>query len=385
MSIKKPISSPAYTFLIKICLPSMAIFAIGIVVYGCWHGPNGQPIPAPLAVRIGILPFAAFYTFIFLSLASSVKNASMDDTNLYLSDYIREIAVPYSNIEDVRRNISYAQGAWGTYNIAIEFRQPTAFGKKIYIWPNNDSVFPHICVKINKIFVPHSDVQVGHKTLFNAIFVAIYIKGLSLTGKLPASLQTLAIGLFFLLYFLLFFVLIFGPLWAFKAYVPMHIFESFIYSAAILYPFVALLLLVKFKSDSPTSPTVSKASAGRRTLKFLLSLLLLFELIGVFYGVNVILDRSQAMPTAASVISKTGFECVHSRSGNSDCVEFVLPRPSPLPFTIMNMEDIELHHDDYKKAIPGQSTLTLFVHDGFLGLPWYEDRYVIANGIDLKQ
>jgi hypothetical protein len=59
-----------------------------------------------------------------------LKAVAIDETELYISNYLREISVPLSDVEQV------AEGGWfrrGT--VTIHLRPQTVFGRRILFWP----------------------------------------------------------------------------------------------------------------------------------------------------------------------------------------------------------------------------------------------------------
>jgi hypothetical protein len=59
-----------------------------------------------------------------------LKKVSIDDQFLYVSNYLQEIAIPFSDIGDVTENI------WLNSNpVTIHFKLPTEFGEQIVFMP----------------------------------------------------------------------------------------------------------------------------------------------------------------------------------------------------------------------------------------------------------
>jgi hypothetical protein len=55
-------------------------------------------------------------------------------------------------------------------------------------------------------------------------------------------------------------------------------------------------------------------------------------------------------------------------------IRFLSPVPSVLPFEFDTHEVHQTSLDNYNRVIIGQTTLTIQVHDGALGMPWYDNR-----------
>lgn len=58
-----------------------------------------------------------------------LKIVSVDNEFLYVSNYLKEIAIPLSNIKDVTQNVFNSQ------NVTIHLTAPCEFGKKIVFLP----------------------------------------------------------------------------------------------------------------------------------------------------------------------------------------------------------------------------------------------------------
>lgn len=80
----------------------------------------------------------------------------------------------------------------------------------------------------------------------------------------------------------------------------------------------------------------------------------------------------------------------HGRHGSRYYkVRFPSPVDSVLPFAYDTHETIQTDRGDYDRVVPGKTTVTVEVHSGALGLPWYrhERHYLdgLADGISLPR
>jgi hypothetical protein len=112
------------TILIKFFLPALWIpfFGLGAIqaLICCANEPPGW-----------IFPFFWIAGSAFLWFNSArLKYVSVDDEFLYVSNYLREIAIPLSDIYDVTEN------RWINHNpITIQLKSPSEFGDKIVFMP----------------------------------------------------------------------------------------------------------------------------------------------------------------------------------------------------------------------------------------------------------
>jgi hypothetical protein len=129
--------SSRLTFFYKFILP--AIFAIGLInTLLTGNARNLDPTMPPYFVPVIGLVFLAWS----LWLGWPVKKVSIFGDKLYVSNYRGEIAVPISEIVDVRGNILS-----DSQRITIYLRNETEFGSKIvflatYRWSGRWSTHP---------------------------------------------------------------------------------------------------------------------------------------------------------------------------------------------------------------------------------------------------
>ena len=69
-------------------------------------------------------------TLVILWSYAGLKRVRMDSTHLYVSNYFREISIPFNMIADVTEN------RWLNYHpVTIHFHTPNEFGQKITFMP----------------------------------------------------------------------------------------------------------------------------------------------------------------------------------------------------------------------------------------------------------
>ena len=131
--MRRTISS-AQTFFLKVVFP---VFWVGVFVgstvllladFPGFRDSAGQPVPAgtkwamSLASVIGT---AAIYWFCI-----RLKRVELDRNALYVSNYLKEIAVPLRDVEEITEN------RWvNTHPITVRFRRDTGFGTSIVFTP----------------------------------------------------------------------------------------------------------------------------------------------------------------------------------------------------------------------------------------------------------
>jgi hypothetical protein len=124
--MKRRLSS-LQTVLQKVILPAIWIPLFGIVTLSMVFGSTGSHSASPnwLFVLIWIVG-SAFIVWGSVRL----KEVSVDDDYLYVSNYLKEIAIPLSDIFDVTENrlLNYRP-------VTIHLKSPSEFGDKIVFMP----------------------------------------------------------------------------------------------------------------------------------------------------------------------------------------------------------------------------------------------------------
>src|SRR5215216_5278543 len=124
--MKRRISSLA-TFLMKVIFPALWITGFGLGTLAMFLGEYKGGVESPK------------WAFLFAWIAGSVfiywgcirlKVVSIDDDYLYISNYIKEMRVPLSDIYDVTEN------RWvNIHPVTIHLKSPSAFGANIVFMP----------------------------------------------------------------------------------------------------------------------------------------------------------------------------------------------------------------------------------------------------------
>ena len=118
--------SSDWTLWTKFVFPVVWIVGFGAGSATLWSKAAADAAPPPLEF------FAAWIAATAFILWSSVglKRIRADDRELYVSNYLREISVPFRAIVDVKQN------RWlSTKPITIYFRETTDFGDKVTFMP----------------------------------------------------------------------------------------------------------------------------------------------------------------------------------------------------------------------------------------------------------
>jgi hypothetical protein len=125
-SMRRRLSS-LQTGLMKIIFPALWIPSWGFVVVMMFFGgvDDGDPF-----VKWFFL-FAAVVGAAFICWSSiRLKEVSVDDNFLYVSNYLKEVSIPLSDIYDVTENV------WiNIHPVTIHLKSPSEFGYKITFMP----------------------------------------------------------------------------------------------------------------------------------------------------------------------------------------------------------------------------------------------------------
>jgi hypothetical protein len=115
--------SSLQTFFCKFIFPPLWIGVFGLGAMKSGLGPIPRAWPAMIAAWI------VGSGFIYWSCVR-LKRVTIDDQFLYVSNYLQQIAIPFSFIGDVTDN------RWlNNHPITIQFKLPTEFGDKIVFMP----------------------------------------------------------------------------------------------------------------------------------------------------------------------------------------------------------------------------------------------------------
>ena len=125
--------SSAQTFFTKFIFPALwiGIFGMGTVVLFATerlsHHPGARAVADVkwLFLAVWIVGSAFIYWA-----CGRLKRVRMDDSSLYISNYVREVRVPLLQVRAVTEN------RWiNIHPVAIEFRAATAFGDRVVFMP----------------------------------------------------------------------------------------------------------------------------------------------------------------------------------------------------------------------------------------------------------
>lgn len=124
--MKRQLSSKL-TFLTKIILPAVCITMWTVITLTMFlgFGESRQPLPKFLFLGFSIGGTAILYFTVM-----KYKAVSIDDDFLYVSNYLKEISIPLSNIRDVTE-IRRVRG----HPVTIHLQIPSEFGSKITFTP----------------------------------------------------------------------------------------------------------------------------------------------------------------------------------------------------------------------------------------------------------
>ena len=122
--------SSAWTFWSKFVFPPVWMFGFGAaaILVGL-GGSNDRAMPL-VETRFVFLAVWILGAALILSVNAGLKRVRMDERQLYVSNYFREIQIPFGAIVDVRQN------RWlNSQPITIYFRDATEFGDKATFIP----------------------------------------------------------------------------------------------------------------------------------------------------------------------------------------------------------------------------------------------------------
>ena len=118
--------SSLQTFLTKIIFPVFCVFVGGIVILGMFLNEFAEHVAPPWPLLFGWLIGTGF---IYRS-CIRLKAVSIDENFLYVSNYLKEVSIPLSEIYDVTEN------RWlNIHPVTIHLRSPSDFGDKIIFMP----------------------------------------------------------------------------------------------------------------------------------------------------------------------------------------------------------------------------------------------------------
>jgi hypothetical protein len=139
--------SSAWTFVTKFVFPIFWIVAFGSAALSFWFGGGiisawlgvpsaGKSNPPPPGMDFVFLGVWIVGSIFILWFSVRLKRVSMDARQLLVSNYRREISIPFNAILDVRQN------RWVNLRpVTIYLREATEFGDRITFMPKQRMVF----------------------------------------------------------------------------------------------------------------------------------------------------------------------------------------------------------------------------------------------------
>jgi len=116
--------SSLQTFIAKILFPGLWTSLFGIMVVRMFLSSVGRPVNWTFLIF-----WIAGSAFIWWG-SARFKVVSVDKNFLYVSNYLKEIAIPLSDIYDVTENV------WlNNHPVTIHLKSPSEFGDKIIFMP----------------------------------------------------------------------------------------------------------------------------------------------------------------------------------------------------------------------------------------------------------
>jgi hypothetical protein len=146
--MQERVLSSAWTFWAKFVLPSVWISGFGLGTILLWSGglTDGNYAMPPLQTKFVFLAVWLLGTTFILWANAGLKRVRMDERQLHVSNYVREIHIPFSAITDVRQN------RWlNPRPITIHFRDVTGFGDKVTFMPKQRIQFWRIDPVVNEL------------------------------------------------------------------------------------------------------------------------------------------------------------------------------------------------------------------------------------------
>lgn len=110
----------------KVIFPVLWIAVTGIGIVAMFFAEKGENGPPKLMFLLFWIMGIAFLYWTSMRL----KAVNIDDEFLYVSNYLKEISIPLSNIDDVTEN------RWiNIHPVKIHLKSPSEFGDKIIFMP----------------------------------------------------------------------------------------------------------------------------------------------------------------------------------------------------------------------------------------------------------
>ncbi len=124
--------SSAQTFWMKFVFPTIwiAIFGLGTLAMFCGALRGHEHTAAPPEMKWAFLAAWIVGTAFIYWTCARLKKVRLDESALYVSNYLEEVRIPFDAIADVTEN------RWiNIHPITIHLRSATAFGDRIVFMP----------------------------------------------------------------------------------------------------------------------------------------------------------------------------------------------------------------------------------------------------------
>jgi len=136
----KRLLSSRMTFVTKVVFPILWSGGFGLAtLYLFTHSVDATGKPIPVWMKWQFLIMWVVFSLLLLWLCGPLKRVLRDETSLYISNYLTEVAVPLSHIARVRENRWCHVG--GKQPIIVDFQAPTVLGQRIIFIPTGKAPF----------------------------------------------------------------------------------------------------------------------------------------------------------------------------------------------------------------------------------------------------
>ena len=93
-----------------------------------FQGKDGAPAPLSLKwLFLGIWVIGSAFAY---RICGSLKEVSIDEHTLYVSNYSKEISIPIADVNDVTENVW-----WNFHPVTVHLKRRSVFGEKIIFMP----------------------------------------------------------------------------------------------------------------------------------------------------------------------------------------------------------------------------------------------------------
>lgn len=122
--------SSAWTFSAKFVFPVLWISGFGLLTISVWSDAFGRSNELPISLKFVFLGVWITGSAFILWACAGLKRVRVDERQLFVSNYLREICIPFSAVRDVGQN------RWLNIRpVTIYFRDATEFGDRATFMP----------------------------------------------------------------------------------------------------------------------------------------------------------------------------------------------------------------------------------------------------------